>query len=184
MHYFPIPLFYLAVLSLLLILLLVLVEVGVLHYAYRRPGITREWVYSLLFVSLLGSYINIPVFQLPPEHAASGGQVTFSGVTYIIPVVENWPGAIIAVNLGGAVVPTLVSLYLMVKLKLLYQGIVAAAVITGLCPPDGLSGAGRRYRGAHLYPAAHRDGGGAPALQGIGARPCVHLGKLGDTDRR
>ena len=36
MHYFPILLLYLAVLSLLLILPPVLVEVGVLHYTYRR----------------------------------------------------------------------------------------------------------------------------------------------------
>jgi uncharacterized membrane protein len=112
------------------LLLLLLVEFGVLHYAYGRLGVKREWVYSLLFLSLLGSYMNIPVFQLPPEHVVSGGQVTFFGVTYIIPVVENWPGTIIAVNLGGAVVPTLLSLYLVVKQKLLWQGIVAVAVIT------------------------------------------------------
>jgi uncharacterized membrane protein len=71
----------LAFLSLLLILLLVLVEVGVPYYAHRGLGMTREWVYSLLFLSLLGSHINIPEFQLPPEHVASGGQVTFFGVT-------------------------------------------------------------------------------------------------------
>jgi uncharacterized membrane protein len=68
-------------------------------------------VYSLLFLSPLGSYINIPVFQLPPEHVASGGRVTFFGGTYIIPVVKSWPGTIIAGNLGGAVA-TLVSVYL------------------------------------------------------------------------
>jgi uncharacterized membrane protein len=65
---------------------------------------------------------------------ASGGQVTFFGVTYIIPVVKSWPGTIIALNLGGAVGPALVSLYL-VKRKLLWQGIVAVAVITAFVHP-------------------------------------------------
>ncbi|MGA7981138.1 MAG: DUF1614 domain-containing protein [Chromatiaceae bacterium] len=132
MHYFPIPLLYLAVLSFLFVLLLVLVEVGVLHYAYQRLGISRWWVYLLLLFSLLGSYINIPVFQLPPEHVISGDQVNFYGVTYVIPVVENWPGTIVALNLGGAVVPILLSLYLLMKQRLFWNGLVAVAVVT-LC---------------------------------------------------
>jgi uncharacterized membrane protein len=130
MHYFPIPLLYLAVLSFLFVLLLVLVEVGVLHYAYQRLGISRWWVYLLLLFSLLGSYINIPVFQLAPEQVISGDQVSFYGVTYVIPVVENWPGTIVALNLGGAVVPTLLSLYLLMKQRLFWNGLVAVAVVT------------------------------------------------------
>jgi uncharacterized membrane protein len=130
MHYFPIPLLYLAALSFLLVLLLVLVEVGVLHYAYQRLGISRWWAYVLLLCSLLGSYIIIPLFQLPPEQVVSGTRVSFFGVTYIVPVVENWPGTVIAVNLGGAVVPTLLSLYLLAKQRLFLHGLVAIVVVT------------------------------------------------------
>jgi uncharacterized membrane protein len=129
MHYFPISLFYLAVLSLLFVLLLALVEVGVLHYAYQTLGIDRRNVYLLLLVSLLGSYINIPVFHLPPEQVVSGANVHFYGVTYVIPVVENWPGTVIAVNLGGAVVPALLSVYLLVKQRLLWQSLLAVAIV-------------------------------------------------------
>jgi uncharacterized membrane protein len=130
MHYFPISLPYFAALSFLLIALLVLVEIGVLHYAYQRLGISRWWVYTLLLCSLLGSYVNIPLFQLPPEQVVSGTRVSFFGVTYIVPVVENWPGTVIAVNLGGAVVPTLLSLYLLVKQRLFLHGLIAIVVVT------------------------------------------------------
>jgi uncharacterized membrane protein len=130
MHYFPISLLYLAALSFLLIALLVLVEIGVLHYAYQRLGVSRWWAYVLLLCSLLGSYINIPLFQLPPEQVVSGSSVSFFGVTYVVPVVENWPGTVIAVNLGGAVVPALLSLYLLAKQRLFLRGLAAILVVT------------------------------------------------------
>ena len=41
----------------------------------------------------------------------SDQEVSFFGVHYIIPLVERWPGTVIAVNVGGAVIPTLLSLY-------------------------------------------------------------------------
>jgi uncharacterized membrane protein len=130
MHYFPIPLLYLAALSFLLVLVLALVEVGVLHYAYQRLGISRWWAYLLLLASLLGSYINIPLFQLPPEQVLSGSSVSFFGVTYMVPVVENWPSTVIAVNVGGAVVPTLLSLYLLATQRFFLRGLAAIAVVT------------------------------------------------------
>jgi uncharacterized membrane protein len=84
----------------------------------------------LLLCSLLGSYINIPLFQLPPEQVVSGSSVSFFGVTYVVPVVENWPGTVIAVNLGGAVVPALLSLYLLAKQRLFLRGLAAILVVT------------------------------------------------------
>ena len=38
-----------------------------LRYAYERAGISRHYVFLLLFASLMGSYINIPVARLPAE---------------------------------------------------------------------------------------------------------------------
>jgi uncharacterized membrane protein len=132
MHYFPISAFYLALLSFLVLLLFFLVEIGVLKYAYQRLGVGRWTVYLLLLLSLAGSYINIPVFRLPPEQVVSGQTISFYGVTYVIPLVENWSGTVIAVNLGGAVVPTLLSLYLLIKQRLFWQGPAAIAIVT-LC---------------------------------------------------
>jgi uncharacterized membrane protein len=37
---------------------------------------------------------------------------------YAVPVVENWPGTVIAVNVGGAVIPTVMSIYLLAKYQL------------------------------------------------------------------
>lgn len=51
---------------------------------------------------------------------------------YVIPVVEEWPGTIIAVNVGGAVVPTLLSLYLLVKTGMYGRALAGVAIVTAV----------------------------------------------------
>jgi len=123
---------FLLFLLLLFIFLIITIEVGILGYAYRRMGVDRRYVFSPLMVSLLGSYINIPLFQLPPEHIASNSYVDFFGKRHIIPLARQWPATIIAVNIGGAVIPTVLSLYLAFKNKLFGQSLVTIAVVTVL----------------------------------------------------
>ncbi len=132
MHYFPITMAFLLILALLFIFLIIAIEVGILSYAYRRMGVDRRYVFSLLILSLLGSYINIPLFQLPPEQIVSNSYIDFFGIRHIIPLVKEWPATIIAVNIGGAVIPTILSLYLMLKNKLFGQSLVSIAAVTTL----------------------------------------------------
>jgi len=128
MHYFPIALPVLLFLLFLFMALIILIEINVLQYAYEKIGIDRRYVFTLLVFSLLGSYVNIPVFQLPAEAIRSGGMVSFYGVPYVIPLVTEWPGTVIAVNLGGAVIPTFLSVYLIVKNRLFLYGVAGSAI--------------------------------------------------------
>lgn len=130
MSYFPVALPFLLILSVLFVFLIVLIEIGILEYAYERIGIDRRYIFVLLFLSLLGSYINIPIFRLPPEAVRSGEIIKFFGMEYVVPMVRHWPGTVIAVNIGGAVIPVLVSLYLIVKNRLLGHSIVAVGIVT------------------------------------------------------
>jgi uncharacterized membrane protein len=130
MHYFPITFPFLLSLFFIFVVLLILVEIGILGYAYQRLGINRRYIFGLLLLSLLGSYINIPVYQLPPETLYAGGQITFWGIRHVIPFVTHWPGTVIAVNFGGAVIPAVLSIYLLVKNRLIYQGLLAIVIVT------------------------------------------------------
>jgi uncharacterized membrane protein len=131
LHFFPLtPLFLLA--ALLLAMLVAFVQVGILRYAYERIGIPRRYVFAVLMASLLGSYVNIPVAELPPERVLSNQVVSFYGIEYVIPSVEQWPGTIVAVNVGGAVVPTLLSLYLLFKRRLFAPGLLAVAIVAAV----------------------------------------------------
>jgi uncharacterized membrane protein len=115
---------------LLFALLIVLIEIGILQYAYEKMGIDRRHIFTLLFLSLLGSYVNIPVAELPAEYVHSGQVITFYGMRYVVPMVSEWPRTIIAVNVGGAVIPVILSVYLLVKNSLYARGFVAVAIVT------------------------------------------------------
>jgi hypothetical protein len=52
MHYFPLTLPFLLILFLIFLALLVLIEIGILGYAYRRLGIKPRYVFALLLLSL------------------------------------------------------------------------------------------------------------------------------------
>ena len=132
MHYFPIALPFLLLLFFIFLALLILIEIGVLGYAYQRLGIKPRYVFALLLLSLIGSYINIPVYQLPPETLHPGGQITFYGMRHVIPYVTNWPGTIIAVNLGGAVIPAVLSIYLLVKNRIFYRGLLGIVIVAAI----------------------------------------------------
>lgn len=130
MHYFPLSGLFLLIAFIILVLLIALLELRVLRYAYERIGISRQHVYLLLFLSLAGSYINIPVYELPPEHVDSNRVISFYGVDYVVPEVHDWPRTVVAVNIGGAVIPTLISIYLLIKNQLYLRGLIGVAVVT------------------------------------------------------
>src|ERR1043165_9504054 len=102
LHYLPLnPLFF-AILVGIFLVVLVLVQIGILRYAYMQLGVSSRTALLLLAGSLLGSYFNIPILHLPAETVLSGREVDFFGMRYAVPVVVQWPGTIIAVNVGGA----------------------------------------------------------------------------------
>jgi len=130
MHYFPLELPFLLMLFGLLLSLLILIEVGILGYAYQKMGIDRRHAYAILLLCLIGSYVNIPVYQLPPEVIHAAGRVVFYGVPYIVPMLSDVPGTVIAVNLGGALIPTLLAIYLIVKNRIFVDSLAAVAIVT------------------------------------------------------
>ena len=130
MQYVPISLPFLTMLFLLFALLVVVVELRIMRYAYERIGVGQRHMFALLLFSFLGSYVNIPIAQLPSEPVVSNQVVSYFGMGYVVPLVEQWPGTVLAVNIGGAVIPTLLSIYLVFKNKLFAKGLLAVALVT------------------------------------------------------
>jgi uncharacterized membrane protein len=130
LHFFPLAQPFFLALVLLFAVLIALIEVGILGYAYEKMGVDRRYIFGVLLLTLLASYVNIPIAELPAERVVSGQEVFFFGLRYVIPHVEEWPRTIIAVNLGGAVIPTLLSLYVLVKKGLYVRALVGVAVVT------------------------------------------------------
>lgn len=92
--------------------LVAFVQLGILQVAFHKLGLAAESAALLLMVTLLGSLINLPLFTVrtdPVEQQKRLSElprVLLRRVTVI-------PGkTIIAVNVGGCVVPLAFSLYL------------------------------------------------------------------------
>jgi uncharacterized membrane protein len=130
MFYTPIALLFLFLFAGLFALVMVLIQIGILQYAFETMGVSRRYMFGLLLGSLLGSYVNIPIAQLHGQAVGMGEVVDFYGMRYVVPVVVNSPGTVLAVNVGGAVIPFLLSLYLMKRHRLYGVSILAIAIVT------------------------------------------------------
>jgi uncharacterized membrane protein len=126
MHYLPMTPGFFSILVGFFFIVLVLRSV---RYAYESLGISSRAAIFLLFASLVGSIFNIPVADLPPEQVMSDHVVDFFGMRYEVPVVSHWAGTVIAVNVGGAVIPTLMSIYLMITHHLWGKGLLATTIV-------------------------------------------------------
>ena len=128
-HYLPLTPGFFSILLVLLAGLIILIQLRILRYAYMRLGVGPGTALFLLFGSLLGSYFNIPIAVLPGKPVMAGQIIEFYGMRYVVPTVVSWPGTVLAVNVGGAVIPTLMSIYLLVRYQLWLKAAIATAVI-------------------------------------------------------
>jgi len=208
-HYFPVawPVFW--GLAVLFVLVAGVVAARILRFASASMGLGPKTMLAVLLLSLLGSYINIPIAYWPERQVSTAEEVIYFGIRYVIPVIHEWPATVLAVNVGGAVIPTVLSLYLIVRNNLYGLGIVAIAIVATACnllakPEPGLGIAepvfvpplitavtavmlSRRYAG----PLAYASGSlgtliGADLLnlgkiQGLGA-PIASIGGAGTFD--
>ena len=65
LHYLPLHPVFFAILVGLFILLVVLIQIGILRYAYMRLGVSSRVALLLLLASLIGSYFNIRWLPCP-----------------------------------------------------------------------------------------------------------------------
>lgn len=132
MNFFPLAQPFLFILFFLVVLLIISVQIGILGFVYERIGVSQAYIFSLLVLSLLGSYVNIPITELDVKQVVPPQEVSFFGVRYIVPEAVHLYRTIVAVNIGGAVIPTLLSLYLLLKQRLFWQAGVAIIIVATL----------------------------------------------------
>jgi uncharacterized membrane protein len=132
-QYVPLALPFFLFLVGLLFFIVVLIQLQVLQYAYSKLGLSSGAALLLLLASLIGSYFNIPIAELPEREVRSGQVVDFFGMRYVVPLVTDWPRTVIAVNVGGAVIPSLLSLYLLLKNWIWGSAAIATLIVTIAC---------------------------------------------------
>ena len=133
LHYLPLSPHFFSILVGIFLALVALIEFGLLNYVYGSIGLRARTALLLLLASLIGSYFNIPLVDLPGQQILARQEVIFFGVGCAVPVVVDWPGTIIAVNVGGALIPSIMSLYLLIRHDLWVRGLLATACVAAVC---------------------------------------------------
>jgi uncharacterized membrane protein len=129
-HYLPLaPGFFSILVALFVVVLVLTLVFRALRRAYVSLGVSPHTAMWLLVATLIGSYFNIPVAVLPHETLQSDTVHSFFGMEYSVPEVENLSGTVIAINVGGAVIPTLMSFYLLITRRLWLSGAIATAAV-------------------------------------------------------
>ncbi len=130
LHFFPHPPLYLLAILLLFGLAVVFLRYYLIGHAYERLGLSRRAALIILFAALLGSGVNIPVMRLPAQRVVEPRIMEFFGMQYVIPSVVERQSTVIAVNVGGAVIPILLVTYLVAKFGISRRSLLALAVVT------------------------------------------------------
>jgi uncharacterized membrane protein len=125
-HYFPLGV---GVATLFFAILIGLLLFGLLSRVYSALGLDFRAAALVLFGTLIGSYVNLPLWRLPEQRVVSRQVVEIFGVPFLAPVAVDWPGTIVAINVGGAVIPIMLSFYLLVRYDLWGLGAVATAIV-------------------------------------------------------
>jgi uncharacterized membrane protein len=103
-------------------------EVNIIALVFARIGIPPRHVFASLFLILIGSFINIPIKKIPQEIMTNEKSVRVFGIRYRIPTSERRE-TVLAVNVGGAVIPCLLSFYLLFKTGMWVKGLAVTAIM-------------------------------------------------------
>ena len=114
------------------IIIILLLSLG--DIAFERIGFNSIEYLLILWGTLLGSMINVPVGEVKSsEPRVAVQEVKVFGLYYRIPsVVYKQAITVIAVNIGGAVIPILVSTYLLLSHTTLIPAALLGTVVVGI----------------------------------------------------
>ncbi|MEM0123471.1 MAG: DUF1614 domain-containing protein, partial [Conexivisphaerales archaeon] len=113
-------------------MLLLLIFGIILYFSFSIVGFTPLEILIISAASLMGAGINIPVLTLKTSQPTMElRHIKWMGLDVGVPF-YGAQKVIVAVNLGGAVVPTIASVYLTVTHVSVLLQIVIAVIITSL----------------------------------------------------
>jgi uncharacterized membrane protein len=114
---FPPLIFFLMVFFFLMaVVMLPFLLVGLIGEAFMRLGISPGLIFGLLILTLVGSLINIPIHRFESRELVGEEMVSYFGMRFRIPRPGGTRGTVLAVNVGGALIPLALSLYLISKI--------------------------------------------------------------------
>jgi uncharacterized membrane protein len=128
---FPPLIFFLMVgFFLVALIMLPFLMVGLIGEAFLRLGVSPSLVFWLLILTLVGSLVNIPIYRFENRDLVGEQVVSYFGMRFRVPRPERAQATILAVNVGGALIPAALSVYLISKIDFGLSLPILLAVVT------------------------------------------------------
>jgi uncharacterized membrane protein len=112
------------------LLLLPFLLLGMIGEAFLRLGLPPGWIFLLLILTLVGSLINIPIHRFESQEIYDDQVVSYFGMRVRVPRMMRTHQTVLAVNVGGAVIPVILCLYLLFKITFGYYLPVLVVLVT------------------------------------------------------
>jgi uncharacterized membrane protein len=113
----PLIFFLMVAFFLTALIMLPLMILGLIGEAFLRLGISPSLIFWLLIITLVGSLVNIPIYTFETRQMVGEQVVSYFGMRYRIPRQERTQTSVLAVNVGGALIPLALSVYLISQIK-------------------------------------------------------------------
>ncbi len=115
--FFP-PLIFLIMLVFFLVavLLLPFLLLGMIGEAFLRLGLSPGLIFWLLMGTLVGSLVNIPIYRFASREVYGEQIISYFGMRVRVPPMPPTHQTVLAVNVGGAVIPVCLCIYLLAKI--------------------------------------------------------------------
>ncbi|MCX8082919.1 MAG: DUF1614 domain-containing protein [bacterium] len=130
MIFLPLSIFLILFFILLLPVFFFIIQIEIIRLALGKIGLSPSAAFMILLLSLIGSTINIPVYTreatvIPPE-------TSFPYLHFFFGIPYESTKQVIAINLGGCIIPLLLCIYLLPKAPIL-PTFFATVITTIIC---------------------------------------------------
>jgi uncharacterized membrane protein len=114
----------------LAIILLPFLLVGMIGDAFIKLGISPSMIFWLLILTLVGSLVNIPLYTLEGREVVTEQVIRYYGMQVRLPRMPTRHQTVLAVNVGGALIPLGICLYLLYKMGLTVGMLLTLGAVT------------------------------------------------------
>jgi uncharacterized membrane protein len=115
MLFAPFLLIYVLIALAFLAVFFFLIQINLITYAFKVLGLPPRGAILALVASVVGSYVNIPLYTVESGPVPKVAAVNNYGVIYIIPYQYAGSETTVAINVGGAIVPVLIVAYALIR---------------------------------------------------------------------
>ena len=122
---------YFFLLLVVLSFMLAIIQIGLVTISLAKLGLTPRFALFLLMSSIVGSALNIPLFQIQSTLPEIPVQPIYRGL--LRQTQREFKGyTVIAINIGGAIIPILFSIYLMINSNLNMPEVILAIFLVSI----------------------------------------------------